>query len=91
MKVTKGMVLAVTQGEYSDYYLKAHLRVLKDFDTEEVIAQYKQENPKPDDGWLDGSWDQDEFLAWCQKQELTEDVPEAEVQEWHIGSHGDLV
>lgn len=92
MKVKQGQLLAVTQGEYSDYCLKDHFRALKDFDTDEIKEQFKFNN-KPismDMGW-GASWNQDEYLAWATKEGYIEVLSENEVQEWYIGTYGDIV
>lgn len=94
MQVKQGQILAVTQGEYSDYCLKDHFRALVDFDTNEFIQKYKEQFPDGDsDRWKKyayNKYDQDRFLAWCVEQKLIEVLSENEVQEWYIGSYGDL-
>lgn len=41
MKLTKGQIVALTEGCYSDYCLTGHVRVLEDFDAKAECDAYK--------------------------------------------------
>ena len=85
MKVKAGQILALTQGEYSDYCLRDHVRVLKDFDTIEVANNFI-DNPKQD------SWDVlDRFVACLIKDGLIEPLDPNTVVEWCLGSPAYLI
>lgn len=89
MKVIKSQILAVTRGEYSDYTLMDHFRALKDFDTDETKAAYNVVFPEHD--FLVDPDRHEKYLAWCAEQGYIEVLSENEVQEWYIGSYGDLI
>lgn len=79
MKITKGQIVAITTGEYSDYCLDDHMRASKDFDTAEEIARFKQEcNHRGEEAG------QRPFLAWAIREFLMEPTERDEVRESSI-------
>ena len=46
MKYVKGTLINISNGEYSDYYLMASVRVLKDFDSREALEQFVKLRPE---------------------------------------------
>lgn len=88
MKITKGQLIAVTCGEYSDYTLKDHVRAVCDFDTSEQIARFKLEG----DYFVDGSdyGSDDRFLVWLLKANIIEPLEVDSVIEWWVGCYGEL-
>ena len=81
-KITKGELLTLATGEYSDYSVRGVFRALSDFDPQEQIAKFISENPQ-DDG--DNYYDLSEFIGWVARSGLLEPV---DSREWHIGSYG---
>lgn len=96
MKITKGQIVWVTTGEYSDYGVRDHMRALRDFDNTEEIARFKEEgdylavpargiSKKPT---IDGA--DDRYLAWCIREGIMAPMGADEAVELHIGSYGGL-
>ncbi|WP_186211266.1 hypothetical protein [Burkholderia gladioli] len=86
MKVTKGQIIAFTNGEYSDHCLRGHMRALEDFETSDKVAAYKT-TPESSSA---NCWErEDAFMAWLVKTGAVEPI-DNEVLEWHIGSYGEL-
>lgn len=78
MKYKTGDLLLISHGEYSDYDVRAIVRVVKDLDSREVTLSYQKEIK---DDWFDDH----AFLAYLVKQGCVEDV---DYQEWHTGGYG---
>lgn len=57
MKIKGGQIVAITQGEYSDYCLRDHMRALKDFDAAAELERFKKEGDylAPPE-WVDKPW-----------------------------------
>ncbi|MBR8147029.1 hypothetical protein [Burkholderia vietnamiensis] len=86
MKIRKLQIIAFTNGEYSDYCLRDHMRALSDFDTADKIAEFKATA----ECQAANSWEQDDvFMAWLVKTGVVEPLGDA-VIEWHVGSYGAL-
>lgn len=94
MKITKGQIVAITNGEYSDYCLRDHLRALKDFDSGEEIKRFKETGPylEPPSWNPKGEpeeYESDErFLAWTIREGLMEPLDDGAVTELWIGAYG---
>lgn len=100
MKLTKGQLVNVTNGEYSDYYLMGAFRVLKDFDSNDTLAEFAKEHNierkvlsrkydgdliyYKDDSYKIGPQD---YLAWLNKGGYLED---ADIVELYLGSYNQL-
>ncbi|MBJ9709841.1 hypothetical protein [Burkholderia gladioli] len=86
MKIIKGQIIAFTNGEYSDYCLRGHMRALEEFETGDKVAAFKT-TPESVSA---NTWEQDDaFMAWLVKTSAVEPI-DNEVLEWHIGSYGQL-
>ncbi len=94
-----GSLIAVTSGEYSDYCLMGHMRVLRPFSQNEVVAEFKARGPWKVKGYPpvpttaddeDGEdWDcHDRFLAWLVSEGYAE--PVESVQTMYIGAYSHL-
>lgn len=81
MKITKGQIIVVTEGSYSDYDIKDYMRALRDFDTLEVAGRFNEAEKRAKEEW-NGA---DLFMAWALREGLWEPLTAAEVVEWHIG------
>ena len=101
MKLTKGQIVALTEGEYSDYGIKDHLRVASDFDiaaareefkgTDKYLERPDWEDPKAECDeslWSYGS--PDRFIAWLIQRGQLEPLKPDEVVTYHIGRYGHL-
>lgn len=84
MKISKGQIVAITTGEYSDYCLRDHMRALQDFETGEEMTRFKCET--------DGKYPSEQagFLAWTIREGILEPIESSEVVEFHIGNYGGL-
>lgn len=86
MKINKGQIIAFTNGQYSDYCLRDHMRALEDFQTADKMNEFKA---SPEFQSVN-CWEQDDaFMAWLVKTGIVEPLGD-EVVEWHIGSYGEL-
>ena len=86
MKINKGQIIALTEGEYSDYNLRDHVRALQDFDTTEEIVRFMEIG-----NYLGGDepreyGSDDRFIAWAIREHLIEPLEKNEVVEWHLGA-----
>lgn len=96
MKITKGQIIAITTGEYSDYCLRDHVRALRDFDAADEATRFKKEGDykvSPEwsfDGEPDAYGSDDRFLAWAIRQQLIEPLQPGQVVELHISDYGRL-
>lgn len=79
MYVKKGTVIALTQGEYSDYYLMGHAKALKDFYLQVEAVIYRSKDSS-------GTGGPDSFAAYLIREGVIE--PYDGVIEIHIGSYG---
>ena len=83
--IRKGQIIAITDGAYSEYCLRDHMRALRDFDP---IAE--AERFKPTDSRTDYMGEDEKYLAWLIREAIVEPLPVGEVVELHIGSYGCL-
>lgn len=94
MNILKGQIVALSDGEYSDYGIYAHMRALQDFETDEQIDTYKAEYAfRRDNGGLLSDWEPESegFDAWLiRKGLLTPHVEPDEIVEWWTGAYGML-
>ena len=81
--MTKGDIITVTEGEYSDYSIVAHMRALKDFNVDVVGWEYLKTHPlEREDGF-----DKLGFLAWLARMGFVVDVDQGVVEVW-LGDYG---
>lgn len=83
--IRKGQIIAITDGEYSDYCLRDHMRALRDFDP---VAE--AERFKPTELRKDYSGEDAEYIAWLIRESIVETLPIGEVVELHVGSYSCL-
>lgn len=93
MQIKKGQIVAVSDGEYSDYQVRDYFRALRDFTTEEAAEQFMQSDqyktvpdwdPKGDP---ESYKSDDRFMAWAMREGYWEPLPTGEVIEWWIGAY----
>ena len=80
----KGTLLVIETGEYSDRSWDGPVRLLKDFKKADVVAKFRAQWKKPDDGWTIAP-SAEEFLPWLIKRRYVESVDD--VSSWHVGSY----
>ena len=96
MKIRKGQIIALTEGEYSDYNLRDHVRALKDFETGDEIKRFMDSGdylapPEYDEtGEPTRYGSDDRVIAWAIRNKLSEPLTDSEVVEWYLGAYGDL-
>ena len=73
MKLTKGELVAISNGEYSDYCVNGLFKVLKDFDAKQMAIEW---------GGANGM----QFVPWLCIRGYLEDV---EYREMHTGCYGE--
>ncbi|KVN17966.1 MULTISPECIES: hypothetical protein [unclassified Burkholderia] len=83
MKITKGQIIAFTEGVYSDYCLRDHMRALDEFETDDKFAEFKLTPEFKASSFRER---EDLFMAWLVKTGAVEPLDD-EVTEWHITSH----
>lgn len=83
--IRKGQIIAITDGAYSDYCLRDHMRALRDFDP---VAE--AERFKPTEIREAYSEEDQEYIAWLIREAIVERLPVGEVVELHVGSYGCL-
>ena len=81
--IRKGQIIAVTAGDYSDYYLRDHMRALRDFDP---VAE--AERFKPMEIREAYSGEDQEYIAWLIREAIVEPLSVGEVVELHVCSYG---
>lgn len=81
--IAAGSLFVITTGEYSDYTISGVFRALKEIDTEQLLAEWFETNPKQKGL---GYFHESEFLAHLTRLGLFETV---ESREFHFGSHGE--
>lgn len=96
MQIMAGQIIALTTGEYSDYGLRDHVRCIRAFESDEIIAEFKETNEylvppswAPEDEPTAYGAD-DRFIAWLIRLGFIEPLDDDAVVEWHIGSYGRL-
>ena len=90
-KIKKGMIIALTEGEYADFRVTNHAQALRDFNGRVEIARFKKT------GDYIARWSADEepsaflsterFVKWAVKEGLFKVLTAEEVCEWHLGSY----
>jgi len=81
MKISKGQLILISTGDYSDYGILDTFRALRDFDTKEVIECYFTKYPLQSEQY---EFDDDIFILWLISEQL---VVELETVEWKISSY----
>lgn len=89
MLISKGQIVAISEGEYSDYGVRDHVRATLDFDTVVCVRRFRTETPPEDDEWCK-SGDSYKFIAWMQAQGYWEPLEGGELVEFHVGTYGRL-
>jgi hypothetical protein len=96
---TKGELITISAGCFSDYYVEGVFRVLRDFDPTEVGTQYATQyvasrrlpgaevNLYYIQHFYDVEEDTLDFYAWLIHEGYLEVV---ESREWHLGDDGEL-
>ena len=84
MKITKGTLLTLETGEYSDYTFHGPFTVIREFDQAKAVEQFRAQWVAPNE-WTDEP-DADQFMGWLNREGYIE--PAANVFSWHIGSFG---
>lgn len=82
MKVSKGEILMVTTGEYSDYGVQSLVVALADFDINELREEYLSEFPDQTERY---SADFYKFNNWLVNEKKI--VEEVKHREWHLGDY----
>lgn len=91
MKISKGQLIAITNGEYSDYCLRDHMRALQDFNAHDEAERFK----KTDDYLSKNQYSAGRpskygsdmrFLAWLIRENIVEPLEHGTVVELYIGS-----
>lgn len=96
MKISAGQLIAITNGEYSDYCLRDHVRALKDFDAAREAERFKVEGdylapPEWDKNGEPAHYGSDErFIAWMIREGLIEPLDADTVVELWVGAYGEL-
>lgn len=81
-------LILLTSGEYSDYSVMATVRPLKSFNMGDAVEAFKaQWKPDPGSAWRPSEPGPSELLAWLNREGYVED---AETEEIHLGSYGEL-
>ena len=92
MKIKAGQLVAFTNGEYSDYCLRDHMRALVDIDSTELVERFKQETGPSNRKWSTGEdrpgYDDVVFMAWLIRAGVFEPVDD--VLEWNTGGYGNF-
>jgi hypothetical protein len=84
------LIVFITEGEYSDYNIKGHYRILKKFNFREAIQAFKEldkEKVESSKEWNFMYDSKDRFVATLLKEGFIEEV---EIDEIHIGSYSRL-
>ena len=95
MWIRKDQILALSGGEYSDYYVKGHFKVLKDFHVNEECERFKKEGPYivKQYEWakeVTEHGSDDRFVTWLQTEGFIDPLEEGILVEVHCGSYGRL-
>lgn len=77
-------VIIATEGEYSDYSVRALLNWLSDKTPEEAREAYLEKNPKQREYY---SFNTDMFISWLIIEGYAEEL---QAQELHIGDYGSV-
>ena len=98
MKINKGEIITLSEGEYSDYCVNGVFKVLKDFDTEDVKQLLAiHHGAESFEQLIDIDWQHDKkmwmfeprkaYIGYLNSNGYIEDVDYREI---HLGSYGDL-
>lgn len=93
MEVKKSQIVAISGGEYSDYYVKDYVRALIDFDTKEVSARFVASDQYKTVPEYDPKGDPTEYgsdkrvLAWMIREGIVEPVEAGLIVEWWTGGY----
>jgi hypothetical protein len=82
LKVTRGEVIVLTQGEYSDFGIDSFAVALQDFDMGGQAREYAKETGK--DSYQNGTW-ANVFIPWMVIKQL---IMPVEYREIYIGTYG---
>jgi len=81
MKYKKGRVIALTEGEYSEYQVLAVIRLRCDIDTDELLKRYLKICP---DGKEDPLYCREAFINYLLN--VARVAEEIDCNEWFLGS-----
>lgn len=99
MIIKQGQTVTFETGEYSDFTYIGPFKVLKDFDQQEVVNKFKEENPPVETEY--GEWGkkyygrdtymkpmatEDNFVPWLVRNGYVED--QEDNFQWYIGAYG---
>jgi hypothetical protein len=87
MKVTKGQILVITQGEAAGFSILCNMRALEEFDTVSQIKAFKKLISFDNDTLCE---QQEMFLAWLMNKHLIQPTPKRKGQQWWLGQNGEL-
>lgn len=76
MKISAGQLVCTSDGSYSDYGLRDHFRVLKDFDSAEVVARFRELHPRTKNA--------EAIESWLIREGYWEPTRPGEVLEWWL-------
>jgi hypothetical protein len=79
--IRTGEVIAMSNGEWSDYSIAMFGRVLRDFDENSVLDEYLAENEKQKQEY---SFNDSHFINWLIGRELLEEI---RYREWHYSDY----
>lgn len=80
--IPKGALIAVTEGEYSDYQCMTLVVALADLNIKSLKDRYLSTYPKQTEEYR---FQEYQFIAWLVLEGLVE---EQDYTEWHLGSYG---
>ncbi len=79
MQLKKDELVILSEGEYSEYQILWTFRVVRSFNTGEVLVHYLKEA---------SCYDSDVFVAWLKQQNYVEEI---ETREWHVSNYGEII
>jgi len=87
MKIKKGQLIIISDGEYDDYQIVNTFRALKDFDTNEVMREFLIKHPEADGNLhsLLSPRTINTFQCYLIETGMAEEV---HTTEWHIADYG---
>lgn len=84
-----GELMTMSSGEYSDYCVQGLFKVIIDFDAQQKLAEWAEENGKElKGGGVYSGWSSRgvDFLGWLNSNNY---IAEIEYRELHLGGYGD--
>ena len=90
MILKKGQLIAITTGEYSDYCLVDHMRLLCDLDFDVIRREFfAQKEPLKEREYDDAGF-YNQFLVWAIKMNYLESLEPDTVLEVYFSKYGEL-